>query len=66
MDVMQVVVGIGFLAIGIAWLVGVQRDRPRPLAQRRHFQQQSLVGPALAGVLWLLLAVWWLGRGLLA
>jgi hypothetical protein len=66
MDVMQVVVGTGFLAVGIAWLVGVQRDRPRPLEQRRHFKQRSLRGPTLAGLFWLLLAAWWLGRGLLA
>ncbi len=66
MDAVWVVGGVLQLALGIAWLVGVQRDRPRPPEERRHFKSRSLRGPTLAGVVWLLLGAWWLGRGLLA
>ena len=44
---------------------GLLADRDRPPAQRRNFKGQSLTGPTLAAVLWLLLGVWWLARGLL-
>ena len=66
MDAMQVVVGTAFLVLGIAWLISVQHDRPRPPEQRRNFKTWSLLGPTLAGLFYLLLAAWWLGRGLLS
>jgi hypothetical protein len=65
MNAIQVALGTGFLAVGIAWLAEVHRDRSRPPEQRRNFKTRSLRGPTLAGLFWLLLAAWWLGRGLL-
>ena len=65
MNAIQVALGTGSLAVGIAWLVDVHRDRSRPEEQRRNFKTRTLVGPTLTGVVWLLLGAWWLGRGLL-
>ena len=65
MDGMWVVLGLCSLAIGSIWTRGLLADRRRPPAQRRNFKGQSLTGPTLAAVLWLLLGVWWLARGLL-
>jgi hypothetical protein len=65
MDGMWVVLGLCSLGIGIVWTRGLLADRGRPPAQRRNFKGQSLTGPTLAAVLWLLLGVWWLARGLL-
>jgi hypothetical protein len=65
MDIRWVVLGLISLGIGIAWTMGLLADRDRPPAQRRNFKGQSLTGPTLAAVLWLLLGLWWLARGLL-
>ncbi len=65
MDGMWVVLGLCSLGIGIVWTRGLLVDRGRPPAQRRNYKGQSLTGPTLAAVLWLLLGVWWLARGLL-
>ena len=65
MDGMWVVLGLASLGIGIAWTMALLADRRRPPAQRRNFKGQSLMGPTLSAVLWLLLGLWWLARGLL-
>jgi hypothetical protein len=65
MDTAWVVLGLASLGIGIAWTTGLLADRGRLPAQRRNFKGQSLTGPTLAAVLWLLLGLWWLARGLL-
>ena len=65
MDLRWVVLGLASLGIGIAWTMGLLADRGRPPTQRRHFKGQSLTGPTLAAVLWLLLGVWGLARGFL-
>jgi hypothetical protein len=65
MDIGWVVLGLCSLGIGIAWTMGLLADRRRPPAQRRNFKGQSLTGPTLAAVCWLLLGLWWLARGLL-
>jgi hypothetical protein len=64
MDGLWVVLGLCSLGIGIIWTRGLLADRGRPPAQRRNFKG-PLTGPTLAAVLWLLLGVWWLARGLL-
>jgi hypothetical protein len=65
MDLGWVVLGLASLGIGVAWTVGLLADRDRPLGQRRNFTGRSLTGPTLAAILWLLLGLWWLARGLL-
>ena len=65
MDIGWVVPGLASLGIGIAWTMALLADRRRPPTQRRNYKGQSLTGPTLAAVLWLLLGVWWLARGLL-
>ena len=64
MDGLWVVLGLCSLGIGIIWTRGLLADRGRPPAQRRTFKGPR-TGPTLAAVLWLLLGVWWLARGLL-
>ena len=65
MDIAWVVLGLASLGIGIAWTMALLADRRRPPGQRRNFKGQSLTGPTLAAVCWLLLGLWWLARGLL-
>jgi hypothetical protein len=65
MDAMWVVVGALQLALGIGWIAMLRTDRPRPPEERRHFKHRSLRGPTALGVCWLVLGVYWLGRGLL-
>jgi hypothetical protein len=65
MDAIRVVLGAGFLILGIAQLVRVLRER-RWADQHHDVKTRSLRGPTLVGLFWLLLAAWWLGRGLLA
>jgi hypothetical protein len=65
MDAMWVVLGALQLVLGIDWIALVWADRPRPPEGRRHFKARSLRGPTALGVCWLVLGVYWLGRGLL-
>jgi hypothetical protein len=40
-------------------------DRHRPPDQRRNFKDRnSLTAPTVIGVVWLLVGLWWIGRGL--
>jgi hypothetical protein len=65
MDAMWVVVGALQLALGIGWIALLRADRPRPPEERHYFKTRSLRGPTALGVCWLVLGVYWLGRGLL-
>ena len=65
MDPIPVVLGAGCLILAIAQLVRVLRER-RWADQHRQVKTRSLRGPILIGLFWLLLAAWWLRRGLLA
>ena len=65
MDGIWVVLGVAQLAVGIVWLTQVLAERRRPLELRRNFKTASLTFPTVAGIVWLLVGLWWLGRGLL-
>jgi hypothetical protein len=65
MDGVWVVLGVLQLALGIVWVALVMADRRRPPDQRRHFKTASLAFPLTAGCVWVLLGLYWLGRGLL-
>ena len=65
MDTGYLVIGILQVALGIGWAGLVLADRRRPPDQRRNFKDRnSLTGPTVIGVVWLLVGLWWIGPGL--
>jgi hypothetical protein len=65
MDTEYVVIGVLQLAVGIGWTGLALVDRRRPPDQRRNFKESAnLQVQLILGVIFALIGLYWLGRGL--